>query len=191
MDKPNYSVWTDKDEKFLIRNYGVMTSDDIAKHLGRDRQGIIGKANRLRHKGVKIYGKCMDAKQWTKEEEIFVKDNYGKMKLKDIVSALNTSHYFVYEKAKELNLKEKSKVRKELGQTIKTNHIKTTIGKEYEIYKCKLLYDKQKKTQLYFRGKSIYEDNRFIVLQKDITNIRETFLKIDIAIGEYKLKEEL
>lgn len=189
MDKPNYNLWTEQEEKFLIRNYGVMTSDDIALELGRDRHAVNGKAYRLREKGRKIYGKSQDKKRWTKEEEQYLKDNYGKIQTKEIIENLNTTRYFVYQKAEELKLKEKPRIIQPLGDELDLRSVKVVDGKEYEVYKVKFGENKQKRLALHFKGVVIHQNQRHITLQEDKHNIRETFLRSDLVIGEYRIKE--
>lgn len=190
MAQPEYRVWTDEEEKFLIKNYGTMTSDDIAEHLNRDRQSVNGKAYRLRMKGKNIYGKSQDAKIWTKEEEEYIKSNYGVMTTKALAEKLNTTYHLLYKKAEELNLTKTAIVEKDLGKGLGLKELKVIKGNDYEIKKTMTGSNKQKRMKLCFEGELIQETKVHITL-KNKNGRCETFLKADLLLREYEIKEAI
>lgn len=192
MAKGKSRKWTTEEEQYVIDNYGIKTTAEIAKYLGMHSKVVSAKAHVLRMKGHEINRIDVGWKEWTEEEIEYLKNNHRTMKATDIAKELGVARYIIYNKIKSLCLAGVSgfetsykgkgpnmaKSYKENGLKIEKLNLKTDDN--YEMY-CK--------NSLYFKGKLIHETNRHFTLQNTKTKIRETFLKVDIALGEYKLKE--
>lgn len=45
-------AWAEKEDDFLIRNWDVISSNEIAEKLGRTRSSVINRRNRLSRQGM-------------------------------------------------------------------------------------------------------------------------------------------
>ena len=78
--------WTDKEYEFLKSNYGIITCEEIGKHLGRTKASIAHKAmefNLRRHKGL------------TQEQKDFIENEGKKLSKQEIADKLGTTYYKV------------------------------------------------------------------------------------------------
>lgn len=102
--KRNYTKWTEEEVNFLKENYSTADSKTIASVLGKTRDCIYVKASALglkrpnaaeqrrkeeRSRRCKINSQ---APRWTSEEIKFLKDNEGKMTLREIAEKLGKSY---------------------------------------------------------------------------------------------------
>jgi G:T-mismatch repair DNA endonuclease (very short patch repair protein) len=95
-----YKYWIQREINFLKRNYGiVLLVREIAKKLRRTNNSIQGKAKEL-HLKSKLKGK----KLWIRQEIDFLKQNYGKIPMKEVMKEIHKKKMAIYKKANKLNL---------------------------------------------------------------------------------------
>ena len=102
--KRHYVKWTEEETNFLKENYSTADSKTIASVLGKSRDCIYVKASALglkrpnaeeQRKKAERIKRCKansNAPRWTAEEIQFLKDNEGKMTLKEIAEKLGKSY---------------------------------------------------------------------------------------------------
>lgn len=145
-----------------------------------------------------------------KQQKQFITENYGLMKTKEMAEKLNVSYQTVYRLIRELKdvgilpeiSKESEKPKrtkqisknksipiaiqekmKKLEQSIAELDGNLTIGRTYKITNTKARDEYEKQG---FTGKLISKYGRYYIFQG---KYRESFLKIDFAIGEYTIEE--
>ena len=60
--------WTEADDNYLRKNHGVLSNDEIAKHLGRTKEAIHLHVNKLR----------LSKRNWSEEEIEYLKEFWQK-----------------------------------------------------------------------------------------------------------------
>jgi hypothetical protein len=79
--------WSDEDEKFLIKNYGVVPYSSLVKYLGRSAGSIAGKIRRLIKEDRLSY--TVGPKEvWVKEEDDIIRNLYETHTLKELTVLL-------------------------------------------------------------------------------------------------------
>lgn len=103
----NYKQWTKIEDDFIKTNYDKMSTEEIARRLGRTESSIGNRIHRLKLSGRRHYGRktwtkedmekptsnkkekpIHSNKQWTKAEDDFLKTNYDKIPNKEIAQRL-------------------------------------------------------------------------------------------------------
>lgn len=191
MNKQKYDVWTKEEEKFLLENNKTMTNKVIAEKLNRSEGSIKNKIYKQNNKKVRVNKKKVfnEKDNWTREEEQYLKENYGIMTNQSLIEQLNTTNYFLNRKADELKLMKSSTARNAEREGLNVYEVKVKIGNKYEVRKNIMGGNKQSRIKLYFQGELIQETKRHITLRNYKLGRCETFLKVDILLGEYMLKE--
>lgn len=80
--------WSDNDIDFLKSNFQNLSTEDVAKLLGRSRNSI----NTYRHR----WGLKLNLDRFTNEEKEFIRKNFNKMSDKEIAKKLNENPNTVY-----------------------------------------------------------------------------------------------
>ena len=131
--KKNYVKWTEEEVNFLKENYSTADGKTLASVLGKTRESIYIKASALGLKRPNIAEqrkanarkeRCRinaTAPRWTMEEIKFLKDNEGKLTLKQIAEKLGKSASSV--SCKRMSLKRVKTLR--VTPTIKTEEVPT------------------------------------------------------------------
>lgn len=78
------SDWTKEEDALLIQFYGTASYVEIGKQIGRSAMSIKGRVDRLAKAGI-LSKKSVS---WRKEEDAFIKDNYGVIPPKEIAKQL-------------------------------------------------------------------------------------------------------
>lgn len=86
--------WTEADDNYLRKNHGVLSNDEIAKHLGRTKEAIHLHVNKLR----------LSKRNWSEEEIEYLKEFWGNKSIPSIAAHLNRSEEAVELKASKLKL---------------------------------------------------------------------------------------
>ncbi|MBN1115508.1 MAG: sigma-70 region 4 domain-containing protein [Oligoflexia bacterium] len=86
--KVSNKKWSDTDMDFLKKNFQNLSTEDIAKILGRSRNSI----NTYRHR----WGLKLNLDRFTDEEQEFIKKNYKRLSDKEIAQKLGESSNAVY-----------------------------------------------------------------------------------------------
>jgi DNA-binding CsgD family transcriptional regulator len=80
--------WSDNDIDFLKSNFQNLSTEDVAKLLGRSRNSI----NTYRHR----WGLKLNLDRFTDEEKEFIRKNFNKLSDKEIAKKLNENPNTVY-----------------------------------------------------------------------------------------------
>jgi transposase len=80
--------WSDGDVDFLKKNYQSLSTDDVAKILGRSKNSI----NTYRHR----WGLRLNLDRFTDEEKDFIRKSFRKLSDKEIAEKLNENANAVY-----------------------------------------------------------------------------------------------
>lgn len=189
-----YAAWTEEDKEFVINNYNKMAASDIAKKLGRNITSIYSQVHTLKGKGYDLKAKTHKM-GWSREETQQLKELYTRKSTKEIAKKLNRSVSVVYKKGDELGLiKKRSSVYTKIIDTeddikkgLNLDDLKFTKGKYYHVRKLRGKQGTQTEGQGDFKGGLIQETSRHITLKGKLR--RESFLKVDLMIGEYEIRE--
>lgn len=92
--------WTAEEVNYLKEYYPSNSTERIAEHLKRSKQGVYAKAREL---GIE------KKKWWSKEEEKFLKENYGRMSTKELAERLGRSRVSIKHKVSRLGLAEQKR----------------------------------------------------------------------------------
>lgn len=190
---------------FIIKNHKKMTYEEMAKELGVELWVIKNITQKM------IESNELDSKKviWTKEEENYLIEWYGKIPNKRLAENLGMTWDQVrkkiyYLRKKDLiakhprykNLTNENKLVEEgfkrlinqprdLGLANKEFSYKFTIGKKYRLIGA----DKDKRVEpLNFTGVLVQETEDFFVIKHKL-GYCESFLKKDYLLGDYKIKE--
>lgn len=71
--------------QYLRNSYQTMTAEQIAKHLGRTRAAIAGKAEKL---GLKKDLRCPSGEKWTPEQDQYIRDHWQELGDEEIAAAV-------------------------------------------------------------------------------------------------------
>ena len=93
--------WTKEEKDFLCKNWGVMSIEEIAKHLDRTASGT-------RYQGYYVlklkntHGG--EGQRWTKRECDYLKESWGRLKLSSIAKKINRTENAIIHMAYNLKL---------------------------------------------------------------------------------------
>ena len=165
----DYKAWTRQDEQFLKDNYDTMSIGILARRLGRTRSATINRINKLnlRKKPKELKNQ---SKTWTKDDDKFLKNNYGKLINEEIAKRLGRTEKAIQLRVSKMGLR-KNKSRKwtkEEDEFLKSNYGKL-INKEI----AKKLGRTEKAIQLRANGMDIHDGS----FGKSWTKREEKFLK--------------
>ncbi|MGE5632223.1 MAG: helix-turn-helix transcriptional regulator [Caulobacteraceae bacterium] len=90
--------WSSGEDDFIIKNYKVLTVEEISQYLNRTVSAIRKRALAL--------GVTKEVNRWSLEEENFLKEKWGIINLDTIAQKLNRSRNSVLLKAHQLSLRE-------------------------------------------------------------------------------------
>jgi DNA-binding CsgD family transcriptional regulator len=186
--------WTQEQDNFLIKNYKVLSIEEIVKHIDRT-------ANAIEKRAVTL-GIASALKRWTKDEEMFLKEKWGIICLSTIAKRLNRSTSAVMLKAHKLSLKEQITASgtyltpADIGNILGINKrtIYTWIDKEYIKYK-KFKIGKKKMYQV-----TIDDLCEFMKVHKelwdsgkaDMQQIKSYYISYSLSSnGKLKVQEDL
>ena len=199
-------------EIFIIENFDKLSIDEIVENLGVKRKSYHGKLHKLKRKyfngkspttpeekaevieKIKAHHKKRNKRLNVLEQrEQFVMENYGIMDQVEMAEKLNVSNQTIYRitrKLKDIGVLQNKKIpieikerMKKLEQSIAELDGNLTIGRTYKITNTKARDEYEKQG---FTGKLISKYGRYYIFQG---KYRESFLKIDFAIGEYSIEE--
>jgi hypothetical protein len=83
----NAAKWTDEEDKILLENYDIMQMKDICEHYLQNRTIRAARKRGLDLK--KRFNLPNKRNQWTREEDVYLMENYGKIKTGDILINLS------------------------------------------------------------------------------------------------------
>lgn len=142
-------TWTPDELQFLRDNWGKLSLEEILSALDRTEDSVLRKARRI---GIDIRKKEEDKliKNWTKEEDKYVMDNYGAITPKDMLKVLtNRTTNSIIKRAKTLGVanslkrwtKEEEEYLKEKWGTVSLVTIaknlgRTTMSVHLKAYNC-------------------------------------------------------
>ncbi|MCX6112288.1 MAG: hypothetical protein NTY22_03245 [Proteobacteria bacterium] len=86
--KVSNKKWSDTDIEFLKKNYQTLSTDDVAKILGRSKNSI----NTYRHR----WGLKLNLDRFNDDEKDFIKKNFKKMSDKELSEKLSENSNAVY-----------------------------------------------------------------------------------------------
>ena len=195
----NNSRWTKEDKQYLRDKHLTLNYNDLVDHLGRTAAAIRNRVKSMRENG-EIPPVVVPT--WTKEKDEYLKLNFESKTVRVLMRDLDMSKYRIQGRMKELGLSKMAALSERTAaanrvsaakpdKLLKLRQIKTIKGikgKQYIV--LKKVNQNSVEMKECFRGRLIFESERFMVMQNDITKVKETFLKTDLLIGEYKLKEE-
>jgi len=95
--KVSNKKWSDKDMVFLKNNFQTLSTEDIAKILGRSKNSI----NTYRHR----WGLKLNLDKFTEQEQEFIKANFNRLSDKEIAEKLGENPNSVYYFRLKENLK--------------------------------------------------------------------------------------
>lgn len=95
--------WTKEEKDFLCKNWGVMSIEEIAKHLDRTVSGVKYQGYYVLKLKNTYGGKNQ---RWNEKEKDYLKDSWGKYKLSSIAKKLNRTENAILHMAYTLNLGE-------------------------------------------------------------------------------------
>lgn len=99
---PNHAkLYTQQELEFLKKNYQVMTSTEIGRHLNRSASSVRAKAVDLGIKKKDYFLTCKDIN--------FIRDNYQRMTAKEIANAIGRSESSVQKKLFDMRIIKKVK----------------------------------------------------------------------------------
>lgn len=99
---PNHAkLYTQQELEFLKKNYQVMTSTEIGRHLNRSASSVRAKAVDLGIKKKDYFLTCKDIN--------FIRDNYQRMTAKEIADAIGRSESSVQKKLYDMRITKKVK----------------------------------------------------------------------------------
>lgn len=90
-----HQPWTKRQVDILIKYYGKLPTQEVAKMLDMKPRNVAAYAHRHGYKGCRY---------WTKEQEKFLVKNYGKKTLNEIAQKIGKSYQAVRTKAHKLGL---------------------------------------------------------------------------------------
>jgi len=91
-----YKKWTEEEERYLKKYYGIKTMKEIQEKLQRSHNSIFKKAKRL--------NLTVSMKRWNEEEINYLTERWGYETIEKIANKLKRSTNSVKKKANELNL---------------------------------------------------------------------------------------
>lgn len=95
--------WTDEELDFIEKNYGKISTLEIANHLGRSISGIYRRALYL--------GLAKTKREYSSEDILFLRNNRNTMKIETIAKRLGRSKVSIRQKVRKLGIK-KQKINK-------------------------------------------------------------------------------
>lgn len=111
MNKTN-KRWNKEEEDYIRANWGVVKVTEMAEKLNRTTEGVYRKATRLKLKMTDSqYESVTDKIRWTNSMKEYVKDNYGKVPIEDMMEHLQVfSKGKIRRQAKFLGVAEKAHI---------------------------------------------------------------------------------
>lgn len=161
-------LWTTEEELFVIKNYETMKSKDIAKKLKTTEMRVNNKIGKLREQGVissyKNSSKKIRGSNIPLNKISVIRTNEAQDELENIAY---------------LNL-----INEPVNVGLRLTDVKLRLGQTYRVATPK----KKGEPQGYFTGVMIQETKVHVTLRNRIGRC-ETFLKADLLLKEYEIKE--
>jgi len=125
--KVSNKKWSGTDMDFLKNNFQTLSTEDIAKILGRSKNSI----NTYRHR----WGLKLDLDRFTEEEQEFIRKNFGRLSDKEIAEKLGETPNAVYyyrlkEKLKKSDSWEPDKVLEEIRELFNKGKLRNISASE-------------------------------------------------------------
>lgn len=122
-------VWTDEEDKFLIKHWGTKTIDELVSEMERHRLTILKKAKELGLREPR-------SKKWTEKEIKYLETNYKTKTAEQIAEDLNRSVWSVRKSIQQLNIKKGWTYRR----VDKDGYIEIVLGSSIKEKEHRLVY---------------------------------------------------
>jgi len=107
-----FKRWTNNEDNFIKENYNNMTNPQISKSIGKTSNAVNSRICKLKLNRSKDYRTRMFSgeknhlfnKNWSKEQIIFLKENYKSMTNKEIAKTIGKAEYCIAPKSNRLGL---------------------------------------------------------------------------------------
>jgi len=96
--------WTEEEDRFIIENYDRMSIKELAAHLGRTQYAVVSHIRMLRNRGIIKHRKRI-SKDWSEDEEEFLRKHYGIMDTKELAKLLGRSTCAINTKASRMGIR--------------------------------------------------------------------------------------
>ena len=90
-------TWSDEEEEFLERIYGVWTAEKIADYLSKDRMSVY---NKVKRENLSFF----EIEEWSQNEVEFLEGNYESLTVRDLAEELDRTESSVRSKKNKLGL---------------------------------------------------------------------------------------
>lgn len=101
-DKQRWTVWTSTEDEFLIMHYQSMTNKELAEQLNRSLHSVAehGRKLGLRRPGGRGWASHNTVVHgWSRQEDDYLREHYGKVKATDIADGIGRSLLAVQNRA--------------------------------------------------------------------------------------------
>lgn len=202
--------WTQEEENYLLEHYKTKPLHKIARKLNRSEIATTARLRTLTNGNIQDKYGGRSSTWWTEEEEQFLLGNPN-ITAREMAKALDRSIDSVNNKravlrnpGREIERKSAEEIKNleierdkaaikaykrlmnesvDIGR-LRLSDVKAKVGQVYIVSRN----NTRKKSKNYFKGEVIQVTQRHITL-KNKNGIRETFLKADILLKEYEIKE--
>lgn len=188
--------WEEWEREYIIKNYGNILIDEMVTHLGVTRDAFYAQIRYLKQKGRIDKGKkSMTIGVFSEKETKKVEARRARRERIDRENKIKLEKERI-ERAKVRRKRAKEKLEKEMQEIVKKDkenrnygirdNLKELSFKKGQVYQVKARIGEGNPISQFFKGKLIKEYEDFILLEG---NFKQCFMKADLLIGEYEIKE--